>query len=156
MGLIKYLVAQHADETDHHIRKAKECAKAANSHDVMAKSVSVGADVKQHHEEMRDCYKAQASEHIRMSELHIRKSRECGTMDFEGDAHGPAKVMKIASDVDRFRRDDTSEVSGIAPADPTRVRLAPRFGVDAAEIERANTEGNLAKLPAFERRDVTS
>jgi hypothetical protein len=152
MGLRQHLVDHHTDQADHHIRRGKECAKAAASHDVMAKSVSLGADAKKHHEEMRDCYKAMAGEHTRMAELHVRKCREASTMDLDEEHR---KVTKIASDADRFAR-DTDGVAGVHGPDLSRVTLAPRFGVDAGEIERANRESNLAKLPAFQRREVTS
>lgn len=148
MSLRKHLVDHHANEADHHVRHAKSCVKMAEHHDAMAKCMSLGADVRQHHEEMRDCYKEMGAEHTRMAEHHVNKCRECSTMDF-GEEH--SKVTKIASDADRFARDEDGVV-GVRPGVPEGLRLIGRAGVDPEEIAKSNAEKNLAQHPAFARR----
>lgn len=142
MGLRNHLVTMHSNAAEHH----RDCAKA---HDAYAKTLNDGAE-KNFHQKMRDCHVAHGEKCV----AHARAASQLDDSIPVGDTHGPGKV-KIAADVDRFRKDATSEVAGIHPEMPERLRMMPRSG-DLRDLAKTQGEEKLAEHPAYQRRDTSA
>lgn len=142
MKLKVHLATMHSDAAEHH----RDCAK---SHDVYSKALEAGPE-KKFHETMRDC-------HIAAGEKCVAHARAASKLDDSipvGDLRGPEKV-KFASAETRFTKDASSEVAGIHPEMPERLRMMPRSG-DLRDLAKTQAEEKLAEHPAYQRRDTSA
>ena len=152
MSLRKFLTDHHVEAAKHYARLTA-CEKAkASSHDAFAKTLPEGAH-RDHHEQMRAACEKAASHHSREADRHVAAAQEVSSMEMSegistGDTHGP---VKIASEETRFSKDVTSDVQGVHPSMPERLRLMPRSS-DLADLAKTQAEENLAAHPAFQRR----
>jgi hypothetical protein len=117
----QHLIDAHIDRGEFHT----ECAKA---HEVYAKTLSDGPE-RDLHTQMCKCHTGAAAK-------CVARAREASSLDDgipTGDLRGP-KVSKsaLATGADRF---SNIEDDG--------VHLVPRFGMDPAEIEKANASGTI-------------
>lgn len=119
MGLRQHLVDAHTANGEFH----SACMKA---HDAYHKTLDDGPE-KDFHKSMRDA-------HMAACEKCVSCARHASQLDDSipvGDTHGPHKAMLA---------DPRSRSSDIVP---DGVQLVPRFGVDPAEIEKANASGTI-------------
>lgn len=140
MGLRTHLVTMHTHQAEHH----RDCAKA---HDAYAKTLDEGAE-KEFHKTMRDSHLAHAEKCV----AHARSASELQDSIPTGDTHGPHKVKLPDGDLTKLVPDGVHGTHGGVPSG----RLVGRAGADPMEIERANAEDKLEKLPAFARRDTSA
>jgi hypothetical protein len=121
MGLRQHLVDAHTANGEFH----SACMKA---HDAYHKTLDDGPE-KEFHKSMRDA-------HMAACEKCVSCARHASQLDdsIPTDARGVPKVAKsaLATGEERFNNivDDG-------------VHLVPRFGVDPAEIEKANASGTI-------------